>query len=32
MIDVTEKAKDELKKILSSQNAEIIRVYYGGSG
>jgi len=32
MIDITTKAKEELIKILSKQNAEMLRVIYGGSG
>lgn len=32
MINVTEKAKEELTKVLSNNKAEILRVIYGGSG
>lgn len=32
MISVTEKAKEELIKVLSNQKVEMLRVVYGGSG
>lgn len=32
MISVTEKAKEELTKVLGNHKAEILRVIYGGSG
>lgn len=32
MINVTQKAKDELKKILDTKDPKIIRVFYGGAG
>lgn len=32
MITVTAKAKEELTKVLSQQNAEMLRVTYGGAG
>lgn len=32
MITITSAAKVELKKVLDTHKAEIVRVYYGGPG
>lgn len=32
MVNVTQKAKDELKKILSSKDVDFLRISYGGAG
>ena len=32
MITITSTAKDELKKVLDDNKAQIVRVFYGGPG